>query len=323
MDRKSSTCSGFSSLIVLLLLLSRPVVAASGCGWTGSPEQPAHPVRVLALEYPLGTTLDQWLERVDTRITCRLFRQLHLKPDFILLPYKRAFAEMEADKAGIDIMVGSDYIFDSRTRCKLKMIPYRRYRVLAYYYARERQVPEPTTLSDFAGKRIATLGPRLFGRITGLKDVEIVSALDIETKFAILFLGRADYALALAGEEARFVNADGQLREEGWQVLPEGAAGAGAKGYFFSVPTPFTIATTGLVVNLGRPGMRQLADRLAATLEQLRTDSSFRDMVQHDPAYFLEMSLAQHSILTLEDLPPEKQGQDGDGTRETPAGCDQ
>ncbi|HPE59157.1 MAG TPA: hypothetical protein PLB10_02370 [Thiolinea sp.] len=298
MKRKSSVCSGFA---ILLLLLLFPLVSSAKavCGWAGSPEQAARPVRVLALEYPLGLTLDQWLERVDSRLTCRLFERLYLKPELVLLPYARAFAEMEADNADIDIMLGSDYIFEPQTRCHLKMIPYRYYRVLAYYYATARQAQEPTTLADFAGKRIATLGPRIFSRMTGLDDVEIISALDIEAKFAVLLLGRADYALAMAGEEKRFTgDRIGEI------------SGAVAPGRFFSVATPFAIAATGLVVNVGRPGMQQLAGELEAALEQLRAGSDFGAMVRHDPAYALEQQEPQRSILSLESPGPKGASED-------------
>ncbi|HPE59156.1 MAG TPA: hypothetical protein PLB10_02365 [Thiolinea sp.] len=256
--------------ILLVLCLLFPVAAhALGCDGKTIPDtDDSRPVRVLALEYPMGISFEQWLERTDSQVTCRLFERLKRTPDFVLMPFRRAFAEMAADNA--DIMVGTDYIFEPDIRCRMKMIIYRHYRILAYYYATEPHRHEPTRLQDFNGKRLVTGDLKLFKRLTGLVEVEVMPIPEVANKFTMLRLNRADYALEEAGQIGK---------------IPEARSLPGDTGRFFSVSTPFSTAYTGLVVNVNRPGMVELADQLIRELDRLRDEDSFRTLVGDDPSY--------------------------------------
>ncbi|HPQ97355.1 MAG: transporter substrate-binding domain-containing protein [Thiothrix sp.] len=258
--------------VLLLSLLFPSAVYALDCeGAPVKPDPAVRPVRILALEYPMGISFAQWLEQMDSRVTCRLFERLKLTPDFVLMPFRRAFAEMEAGHA--DIMVGADYIFEPDVRCHLKMIVYRYYRVLAYYYAREPDPHEPKTLQDFSGKSIVTVDSKWFSQVTGLLDVEVIAVREVASKFVLLRSGRADYVLEEAGQLDRLA--------EGLTMPP----GADESGHFFSVSTPFSVAYAGLVVNTRRPGMAALADRLARELDHLRDEAGFKELVRDDPSY--------------------------------------
>lgn len=272
---------GFHALLVLLMLLFPPAVRALGCdGELVVADGDTRSVRVLALEYPMGISFVQWLERSDSRLTCQLFARLNLRPDFVLMPFRRAVAEMEAGNA--DMMVGSNYIFEPDTRCQMKMIVYRYYKILAYYYARTRNPHEPTTLKAFIGKRIVTVDLKLFNRLTGLEDVEVITVAEVVSKFTVLRLGRADYVLEEAGE---------------MEKVPEAQNLPGEIGHFFSVSMPFSTAYTGLVVNTHRPGMMAFAEAFARELEHLRSEDSFRLLTQGDPAY-LDRQMPESILLS-------------------------
>jgi len=277
-----SVSIGFYALMVLWLLCPVPV-RAMGCDGEGvGAGEGIRSVKVLALEYPMGISFQQWLERGDSKLTCKLFQRLNLTPDFVLMPFRRAVAEMEAGNA--DMMVGTNYIFEPGIRCQMKMIVYRYYTILAYYYAESPRLREPTTLKDFIGKRIVTVDRKLFNRLTGLEDVEVITVAEVVSKFTVLRLGRADYVLEEAGEIDK-------LQREA-QALP------GETGQFFTVSTPFSTAYTGLVVNIRRPGMKAFAEVFARELGQLRKEDSFRVLTQGDNAY-LNRTMP-HSILLSE-----------------------
>jgi len=284
---KHGGAPGFGVRTLTVLWLLYPFAAhALGCdGAAVKPERGVRPVRVLALEYPMGMTFDEWLARGDSKVTCKLFERLQVTPDFVLMPFRRAFAEMAADNA--DMMVGTDYIFEPAIRCHMKMIIYRYYRILAYYYAAEPHQQEPATLKDFNGKRIVTGDLKLFKRLTGLVDVEVMPVPEVSNKFIMLRLDRADYALEEAGRT---------------ESIPEAQTLPGEAGRFFSVSTPFSTAYTGLVVNAGRPGMAALADRLALALDHLRDEDSFKVLINNDSSY-LERQIPASILLSAH---PEK-----------------
>ncbi|GEM_PF-1763077 len=268
--RQRTIC--FRAIILMGLWWLLPVAAhALDCRGGQVPAgQAARPVRILALEYPMGISFAQWLERTDSKVTCRLFERLNLTPDFVLMPFRRAFAEMAAGHA--DMMVGTDYIFEPDVRCHLKTIVYRYYKIMAYYYARKPDMREPKTLQDFSKKRIVTVDSKWFSQVTGLVDVEIIAVREVANKFTVLRLGRADYVLEEEGQLDRIDEVPGD-------------AGAGADGRFFSVSTPFSVAYAGLVVNTRRPDMAALAERLALELEHLRAEDGFSTLVGDDLSY--------------------------------------
>ncbi|MEZ5477340.1 MAG: hypothetical protein R3E95_07625 [Thiolinea sp.] len=93
-------------------------------------------------------------------------------------------------------------------------------------------------------------------------DVETVVAPDVSTKFTLLRLGRADYALGEASEVEQLLESAGQE--------------TGQTGRFFSVPTPFATAGAGLVVNITRPGMNDLFKTLQAAMDEIRDEEGFK-----------------------------------------------